>query len=74
MQLNLPSFDIQLRRDPGPGSPVKVYDPLRRKWIIVTPEEWVRQHFVNFLVSERMFPPQLMANEISLHLNGNVRR
>lgn len=74
MQLNLPSFDIQLRRDSGPGSPVKVYDPLRRKWIIVTPEEWVRQHFVNFLVAERMFPPQLMANEISLHLNGNVRR
>ncbi len=71
MQLNLPEFDIRLDRT---SEGVKVYDSLRRKWLVLTPEEWVRQHFVNYLVSEKDFPRELMANEISLRFNGMVRR
>lgn len=44
MELNLPSFDIRLQRD---DEGVKIFDRLRKKFIILTPEEWVRQHFVN---------------------------
>lgn len=71
MQLNLPEFDIRLDRTP---EGVKVYDSLRRKWLVLTPEEWVRQHFVNYLVSVKDFPPALIANEISLRFNGMARR
>jgi len=70
--LNLPPFDIALRRDDA--GVAEVYDPLRRKWVALTPEEWVRQHFVNFLVVGRGFPAELMANEIGLKLNRTSRR
>lgn len=74
-ELNLPGFDIRLRRDEDSrrgGS--EVYDALRRKWVALTPEEWVRQHFVNYLVSHCGYPAGLMGNEVSLRLNGTLRR
>lgn len=71
MELNLPSFDIRLQRnDEG----VKIFDRLRKKFIILTPEEWVRQHFVNYLINHKGFPESLMANEIGITLNGTRRR
>lgn len=69
--LNLPEFDVRLRRG---GSGPQVFDPLRGRWVALTPEEWVRQHFVNFLVCCKGFPPSLMANEVSLKFNGMSRR
>lgn len=72
MQLNLPPFEIQLRRlDSGVR---QVYDPLRGKWVALTPEEWVRQHFVNYLLVHKGYPRYLTANEIGLKLNGTARR
>lgn len=71
MELNLPSFDIRLQRD---DEGVKIFDRLRRKFIILTPEEWVRQHFVNYLINHKGFPESLMANEIGITLNGTRRR
>ncbi len=50
MELNLPSFDIRLQRD---DEGVKIFDRLRKKFIILTPEEWVRQHFVNYLINHK---------------------
>lgn len=71
MELNLPSFDIRLQRD---NEGVKIFDRLRKKFIILTPEEWVRQHFVNYLINHKGFPESLMANEIGITLNGTRRR
>jgi hypothetical protein len=71
MELNLPSFDIRLQRD---DEGVKIFDRLRKKFIILTPEEWVRQHFVNDLINHKGFPESLMANEIGITLNGTRRR
>lgn len=71
MELNLPSFDIRLQRD---DEGVKIFDRLRKKFIILTPEEWVRQHFVNYLINHKGFPELLMANEIGITLNGTRRR
>ncbi|WP_304475922.1 type I restriction enzyme HsdR N-terminal domain-containing protein [uncultured Muribaculum sp.] len=71
MELNLPSFDIRLQRD---DEGVKIFDRLRKKCIILTPEEWVRQHFVNYLINHKGFPESLMANEIGITLNGTRRR
>ncbi|WP_290383966.1 type I restriction enzyme HsdR N-terminal domain-containing protein, partial [uncultured Muribaculum sp.] len=53
---------------------VKIFDRLRKKFIILTPEEWVRQHFVNYLINHKGFPESLMANEIGITLNGTRRR
>lgn len=72
IQLNLPAFDIRLSVDPKGRS--VVYDPLRAKWIVLTPEEWVRQHFVHFLISNRSYPQALIANEVGIRQNGCLRR
>lgn len=70
--LNLPSFDIKLER--RPDGEVYVFDNLRRKWLVLTPEEWVRQHFVNYLINRLGYPASFMANEVGLKLNGTRRR
>lgn len=69
--LNLPSFDAKIRKN---GSLMEIYDPLRRKFIALTPEEWVRQHFVNWLISNKEYPTSLMANEAGIKLNSLTRR
>lgn len=69
--LALPPAPLRLRR--GNGA-IEVFDELRRKWLVLTPEEWVRQHFVAFLRGSCGFPGALMANEYSIDLNGMLRR
>ncbi len=71
-ELNLPRFGVQLRL--GDEGQTFVYDLLRQKWVVLTPEEWVRQHFVNYLTVHRGFPSTMMANEVGLRLNGTQRR
>lgn len=72
MKLNLPDFGIKITRDDDGG--VKVYDRLRGKAVALTPEEYVRQHFVNYLINAKGYRQSLMANEVSLRLNGTARR
>ncbi len=70
--LNLPPRELQLRHNRRGA--IEIFDPLRHKWLYLTPEEWVRQHFIAHLVSDCGYPAHLMANEISLNLNGLSRR
>lgn len=70
--LALPAFDVPLRTD-GRGV-CHIYDSLRRRWLILTPEEWVRQHFVNYLVGHLGYPAAMTANEVALTLNGTRKR
>ena len=69
--LNLPSYDAKIRKN---GSLMEIYDPLRRKYVALTPEEWVRQHFVNWLIIDKEYPTSLMANEAGIKLNSLTRR
>ncbi len=69
--LNLPPFDIKTKVEAGI---VKIFDPLRDKYVTLTPEEYVRQHFVNYLKSEFGYPASVMANEIGIELNGTRKR
>lgn len=74
-QLNLPPGNPKLRRDADSRrGGLEIYDNLRQKWVALTPEEWVRWNFVNFLIEHRNFPSAWMANEVSLKLNGTARR
>ncbi|MDE7379316.1 MAG: type I restriction enzyme HsdR N-terminal domain-containing protein [Paraprevotella sp.] len=69
--LNLPSFEIKIVMRNGKRC---VFDPIRHKYVALTPEEWVRQHFVNFLTERKGYPASLLGNEISLSLNGTTKR
>lgn len=71
-QLNLPPYEINVTVD-NAGNKM-IFDRLRRKFVALTPEEWVRQHFVSYLIEYKGFPAGLMANEVSLSLNGTSRR
>ncbi len=72
LQLNLPAYDVKL--SVRPDGIRCIFDRLRQKFVAITPEEWVRQHFVNFLITHRSYPPGLMANEVSITQNGCRRR
>ncbi|MCM1076006.1 MAG: type I restriction enzyme HsdR N-terminal domain-containing protein [Bacteroides sp.] len=69
--LNLPPGNVRLRQTPRGD---EIYDPLRQKWLLLTPEEWVRQHFSAYLHSHLSYPQSLMANEIAIRLNGTSKR
>lgn len=51
-----------------------IYDTLRRKYVKLTPEEWVRQHFVHMLVERKGYPGALMANEVALKVGEKLLR
>lgn len=72
MQLDLPEFDYKISHDSD--GVTRIFDTLRNKYVALTPEEWVRQHFVNYLITEKAYPRGLMANEVSLKLNATSRR
>lgn len=69
--LNLPSFEAKvIRKDGRPA----IFDFIRRRYVALTPEEWVRQHFVHFLIEHKGYPRTLMANEVQLKLNHTQKR
>ncbi|MDR2388805.1 MAG: type I restriction enzyme HsdR N-terminal domain-containing protein [Tannerellaceae bacterium] len=69
--LNLPGFDVKVTEKEGKRM---IFDSLRRKYVALTPEEWVRQHFVNYLIVEKLYPAGLLGNEITLRLNATTKR
>jgi len=62
-RLNLPTYEIKIAQN---GNKQQIFDFLRRKYVALTPEEWVRQHFVHYLVEHKGYPAGLMGNEIEL--------
>lgn len=53
---------------------VSVFDNIRRKFIVLTPEEWVRQHVVHYLLAEKHYPKSLINVEKMLKVNGLTKR
>lgn len=70
-RLNLPAVPLRLKEEDGI---LKVFDPLRDKYVALTPEEFVRQHFTAWLRDARHYPASLMANEIGIEVNGTRKR
>ncbi|WP_425638127.1 type I restriction enzyme HsdR N-terminal domain-containing protein [Algoriphagus yeomjeoni] len=70
-ELNLPHFEPQLQEKDGR---MWVFDALRKKHLVLTPEEWVRQHWINFLITQLKFPKGLLALEKGLIYNSLVKR
>ena len=71
LPLNLPSYDVKITEK---GGTTFILDVLRKKYVALTPEEWVRQHFIHFLLEHKGYPQGLLANEVQLTLNGTKKR
>jgi hypothetical protein len=70
-KLNLPDFDYNLKKAEGK---VWIFDVIRKKFIVLTPEEWVRQHFVNYLITDLKYPRALIKVEGGLKFNQLSKR
>jgi len=70
-ELNLPKTELKIITKDGKQ---QVFDILRRKYVALTPEEWVRQQFVHFLIGQKGYPAECIGNEVSINLNGTKKR
>lgn len=71
IKINYPSysFKIEAREDKE-----YIFDPLRKKWIRLTPEEWVRQNFLQYLIQEMHYPAALIAIEKEIQIGELKKR
>lgn len=69
--LNLPPMQLSLREE---GGKVWAFDPCRRKEVLLQPEEWVRQHFIRFLLDYMQYPQSLIKVEGGLSVNALQKR
>ncbi|PTT00752.1 restriction endonuclease subunit R [Pedobacter sp. HMWF019] len=69
--LNLPAYPFKITRK---EEQLYIFDEIRKKHLVLTPEEWVRQHFIQFLILERKFPKSLIQIEGGLTLNKLQKR
>ena len=69
--LNLPSYPFKLKEEAGNYF---IFDEIRKKFILLTPEEWVRQHVVQYLINEKKYPRSLIKLEGGLKLNSLQKR
>ena len=69
--LNLPSYPFKLKEEAGNYF---IFDEIRKKFILLTPEEWVRQHVVQYLIHEKKYPRSLIKLEGGLKLNSLQKR
>lgn len=69
--LCFPKYEFRFKSN---NNSIFIFDDIRRKWIVCTPEEWVRQNLINFLIKELLFPKSLIAVEKSITLAGKNLR
>lgn len=70
LALNLPPIDPKIKK----ADKLYIWDRIRKKYVALTPEEWVRVHFVDYLINQIKCPESLIANEIQINLNGMKKR
>ena len=71
IKLNLPDYRLRLRKEEGK---TYIYDDLRQRFVTLTPEEWVRQHFVHYLMEHLGYPRELMMNEVTIQVGLTTKR
>jgi len=71
IHLNLPAFDYKLKKEAGK---LWIFDVIRKKYVVLLPEEWVRQHFINYLITDRGYPRALVRIEGGLSYNQMSKR
>jgi hypothetical protein len=71
LSINYPEYRFQIKQDAGKDI---IFDPLRKKWLLLTPEEWVRQNFVQYLIQVKKYPAALIAMEKMIRLGELKKR
>ena len=71
IKLNLPQYKFKLKSN---ENKTLIFDKVRKKYFVLTPEEWVRQHYVSYLLEEKKYPISLIALEKQLIVNGLKKR
>lgn len=71
LKLNLPEFEVNLKKSEGK---IWIFDGIRKKYLILTPEEWVRQHLVNYFINHLKYAKSLISVERGLHYNQLQKR
>jgi hypothetical protein len=71
LTLNLPAFDHKIKKKDGR---LFIWDVIRKKYIVLQPEEWVRQHFIHFLIEEKKVPASLISLEFGQNYNSLSKR
>lgn len=69
--LQFPTYNFRFKNS---ENKVSIFDEIRKKFIILTPEEWVRQHVIHFLVYEKNYPKSLINVEKTLKINDLTKR
>jgi hypothetical protein len=69
--LNLPTYNLKIK---SKENKFFIFDIIRKKYVVLTPEEWVRQHFLHFLIEEKNYPKSLIAIEKKLTINNLTKR
>ena len=69
--INYPEPEFRLKKE---GSKEFIFDILRKQWLQLTPEEWVRQNFIQYLVKEKKYPASLIAVEKEIQLGELKKR
>ncbi|MDA3781129.1 MAG: type I restriction enzyme HsdR N-terminal domain-containing protein [Bacteroidales bacterium] len=70
-ELNLPKCTYRIKEDKGKKF---IFDNVRKKFVVLTPEEWVRQNFISYLVEHKNFPASLIGVEYEFKLNNTSKR
>ncbi len=70
LALNLPQYEFSISDE----TPARIFDAIRKKFVVLTPEEWVRQNFLQFLVVEKKYPATLLLIEKTLQVNKMKKR
>ncbi len=60
IKIEYPAYNFKIRKEKNAEL---IFDPLRKSWLVLTPEEWVRQNFLQYLVSIKNYPSSLIAIE-----------
>lgn len=71
LTLNLPTYEFNIKKDAGR---LLIFDKLRRKFLVLTPEEWVRQNIIRYLIEEKNYPSGLISSEAGIKVNTLQRR
>ena len=69
--LNLPEVEFKIRKK---EANYEIFDVIRRKYVVLTPEEWVRQHFIHYLINVLSYPKSLIKVENGLVYNKLLKR
>lgn len=71
MHLSLPAFEYNVKKQ---EKGLYIYDIIRKKYVLLTPEEWVRQHFIHYLIHYKNYSPALIVIEKEIEVYGLKKR